>query len=290
MIKKEKTLFDMFVCPKCHDTLEVRASFEEDGEVKEGELICNNCNCSSVFLVRNFIAMLIGDGSEIKREGVAINLKNAVTVFKKEIDPDSRVSGRLFDSYLNDTQSIFLDIGCGIGRHLLILRNNGIRRFMGFDIVCDCVEIARSEFGLRNVFVANALSIPFANSTVDRCFLYDSIEHCSDPAKVLREVNRVLTRGGILFMNAPNGNSMGDRFFRWGGKIIYGKTSHIQKFTKRKLQSMVEGAGFRIMECKVQHGIFVDYLQFEKFSGFKKILTFLFGNEVSGWELRLQKD
>lgn len=227
---------------------------------------------------------------EIEREGIAVDLDSAIRVFEKEIDPTATKSGRLFDQDLNGKDLVFLDIGCGIGRHLLILKNNDIQHFFGFDIVHKLVQIARDEFGLRNLFVANAIRIPIADDSVDRCLFYNTIEHCSEPEEVLRQIWRVLRNGGILYMDVPNYKSMGDRIFRWGGKIIYGKTSHIQKFTKEKIENLIKKAGFKIDECTTHRGIFVDYPQLKEFAFLKWILRFLFEKEVCSWELKLIKE
>jgi ubiquinone/menaquinone biosynthesis C-methylase UbiE len=226
---------------------------------------------------------------EIEKEGVPANIESTISFIKEEINPSSRKSGRLFDQDLNNKEQVFLDIGCGIGRHLLILRNNGIRHAFGFDIVPNMVKIARKEFNLRNLFVANALRIPLSDGSVDRCFFYNAIEHCSVPEKALEEIHRILSKDGILYVDIPNARSMGDRIFRWGGKILYGKTSHIQKFTRKRIESLVEKIGFGIQECKVTRGIFVDFPQVKKFTRLKRILKFLFDKEVNSWELKLAK-
>ena len=142
---------------------------------------------------------------------------------------------------------------------------------------------------MQNLFVANALGIPLVDGSIDRCLLYNVIEHCSEPEKVLKEVYRVLCKSGILYMDAPNARSMGDRIFRWGGRIVYGKTSHIQKFTRKRIEALVIKTGFRIVEYKVSRGIFVDYPQLERFNTMKRILKFLFSKEVGSWELKLAK-
>lgn len=226
---------------------------------------------------------------EIDKEGIAVDIENAIAVFKKEIEVERKLSGRLFDQDLNNKDRVYLDAGCGIGRHLLILRNNDIKNFFGFDILSRLILIAKEEFDLQNTFVANALRIPLAGSSVDRCLLYNTIEHCSEPKRVLKEVLRILKKGGVLYMDVPNAKSVGDRIFRWGGILVYGKTSHIQKFTKKSFELLIGQIGFHIVECKIKRGIFIDYQQLQRFSLIKKFVKFLFGNEVSGWEFKLKK-
>jgi len=287
MIENRDWLLTCLACPICKKNLKQQVRLPENNEIKEGALLCGHCNKS--YSIKNFIPVLLSDAIETKKEGIAVKLDNAVSVFKKEIDPESRKSGRLFDDDLNNKNQVFLDIGCGIGRHLLVLRNNGIKKYLGFDIVYDLVCIARKEFSLKTTFVANALHIPLADNSIDRCLLYNAIEHCSDTEGVLREISRILRDGGILYMDVPNAKSTGDRLFRWGGLIMYGKTSHIQKFTWKKINRLIDRGGLRILECKTTRGIFVDYPQLERFGLIRKILKVFFGNELSGWELKLGK-
>jgi SAM-dependent methyltransferase len=229
------------------------------------------------------------EAPEIEREGIAINLDIAIEAFKGQIDRTAVKSGRLFDQDLNIKDLKFLDVGCGIGGHLIVLRNNNIQCAFGCDIVYRLVQIARDEFGLQNLMVVNGMYIPLIDASVDRVLLYNVIEHCSDPEKVLREIYRILSKNGILYMDVPNAKSMGDRIFRWAGIILYGRTSHIQKFTRKRIESLIEKIGFRIAECKAHQGIFVDYPQLRRFAFLKQILRFIFNKEINCWELKLIK-
>lgn len=273
-----KKLTDILVCPYCREKLCLNKTL----------LNCKKCNKS--FPVIDTIPVFIEDSDEICAEGVAVRPDSAIELFKREIDPDRVVSGKLFDRDLDNKDLAFLDVGCGIGRHLLILRNNGIKNASGFDIIFDLVRIAKFDYNLKDVFVAGAGRIPLPDRSIDRCLFYNVIEHCSDPYAVLGEIYRVLSDGGKVYMDVPNSRSAGDRLFRWGGKIIYGKTSHIQKFTRDKIEAMVSETGFQISKIHVLRGIFVDYPQLDYFGVVKYLLKKLFGREISGWELILQKN
>ncbi len=281
-----ESMYDYFACPSCHHDLAQERS--ESGHSEDEHLSCLNCRVR--YAVQDGIPDFLADPEkEHAEEGIAVDVNNAIALFRREIDPESRSSGRLFDQEVKRTGASFLDIGCGIGRHLLVLRSNGLQNMLGFDVMPELVRIARNDYDLANVFVANATRIPIRNASIDFCLLYNVIEHCKDPGKVLEEIRRVLKKDGTLYMDVPNARSMGDRIFRWGGITIYGKTSHIQTFTLKKFRKLLQNAGFEIEELKTARGIFIDYPQLERFGWLRKIVTFLFGNEVSGWEFKLRK-
>lgn len=227
--------------------------------------------------------------NEVNTEGIAVDLENAIASFKIQIDPKARTTSRLFAQELQNKDLRFLDIGCGIGRHLLVLKNNQISNVIGLDIVYKLVEIGQRELNLNNLLVANALSLPLPGSSIDRVLMYNVIEHCSQPEKVFSEVYRILAWDGRLYMDVPNAHSMGDRLFRWGGKLVYGKTSHIQKFTLKRIEHIVDRTGFRVLQRVVQKGIYLDYPQLKRYPTLKKVLRLMFNREVLGWELQLGK-
>ncbi|MBI5443946.1 MAG: class I SAM-dependent methyltransferase [Deltaproteobacteria bacterium] len=196
-------------------------------------------------------------------------------------------AGRLFDESLVHREWAFLDIGCGIGGNLVVLRRNGIRSAFGFDLVAALVASASKGQGLENLAVANAASIPFKTGTLDVCLLYNVIEHCSRPKELLAEIRRVLRPGGLLYMDTPNGRSVGDRIFRWGGRLVYGRTSHVQSFTRRSIEALLADAGFEVSASRELFGIYVEYPQLGRFPWVKRSLRYLFDSEVAGWEYRL---
>jgi ubiquinone/menaquinone biosynthesis C-methylase UbiE/uncharacterized protein YbaR (Trm112 family) len=277
----------LFVCPYCKGALQHYSGNTVDLAGQHESLACPVCD--KVYAVDGFIPIFSEDFVEVAREGIAVDMDNAIAAYRGVTEADQKSTGRLIDADICHKNDVFLEIGCGIGSHLLALKNNGLQKVYGFDIVKRLVRIAREDYQLQNVFVANALYIPLPDGFADRCLLFNTIEHCSDPEKMLLEIHRVLAKNGTLYMDVPNARSMGDIIFRWGGMIVYGKTSHIQKFNWEKIVQLVEKVGFRILESKPQRGIYIDYPQLEGFPIVRRLIKFFFGNEVAGWELKLQK-
>lgn len=83
-----------------------------------------------------------------------------------------------------------LDIGCNWGEiHSYLDKKQG-KIVYGMDIILTNYR--------DNVVRADAHYIPFKDETFDSIFAGEIIEHLENPAQFLREVERVLKRGGAL--------------------------------------------------------------------------------------------
>lgn len=92
-----------------------------------------------------------------------------------------------------------VDVGCGTGR---LLRKVGARwpdaQLVGVDPAEGMVEVARQMTPGAKFHVATAESLPLPDASVDIVFSSVSFHHWSDQPAGLREIGRVLRRGGYL--------------------------------------------------------------------------------------------
>jgi len=93
----------------------------------------------------------------------------------------------------------FLDAGCGTG---LILRHLPEGSF-GVDINPRNIPKAKLHADRAEVIKADLTKLPFADSTFFNVILTDVLEHFIYPEKPLKELNRVLKKGGILIGTVP---------------------------------------------------------------------------------------
>ncbi len=97
-----------------------------------------------------------------------------------------------------------LDGGCGPGTITIDLAKLvAPAELVGIDIEPSQIELARTtaaERGTSNVRfdVGDLYSLPFPDESFDAVFLHGVLEHLRDPLRGLREVLRVLKRGGVL--------------------------------------------------------------------------------------------
>lgn len=97
-----------------------------------------------------------------------------------------------------------LDVGCGPGTITVDLaRLVAPGDVTGVDLEPSQLELARAHAAANQVenvrFQAtDVYSLPFDNDSFDGVFLHGVLEHLTDPVRGLREVLRVLKRGGVL--------------------------------------------------------------------------------------------
>jgi SAM-dependent methyltransferase len=113
-----------------------------------------------------------------------------------------------------------LDVGCGQG---IDLANNALAgaRVTGIDLTARHVELARSHLtalGLTGIVVeGDAEDLPFANESFDRVTSNGVLHHTPDIGRALREIHRVLRRGGETRIIVYNRNS----FHYWLAQVAW---------------------------------------------------------------------
>jgi ubiquinone/menaquinone biosynthesis C-methylase UbiE len=96
-----------------------------------------------------------------------------------------------------------LDGGCGPGTVTIDFAADTDIEVVGIDVEQNQIDLARTQAAARRVSnarfeVANLYALPFSNEYFDAVFLHGVLEHVQDPVKALREVRRVLKRGGVV--------------------------------------------------------------------------------------------
>ncbi len=189
-----------------------------------------------------------------------------------------------------------LDIGCGIGNSLFALQAKGYSNTVGLDIERQLIEYAKQMVPQASLVVASAEQIPFKDGAFDCAICYDLLEHVLKPEKVIDNISRVLRENGTIYMSVANGYSINDVVFRLGGKVIRGRSSHVQRFRKRDVQTLLRNNGFAIETISDIRAGILDYVGLalkEKlpFCGALTKLSRRFGKHMSaGWEFKATKD
>jgi 2-polyprenyl-3-methyl-5-hydroxy-6-metoxy-1,4-benzoquinol methylase len=139
-----------------------------------------------------------------------------------------------------------LDVGCGDGFHLSLLRQFGKKswKLEGVDLDKRAVESA-TRSGL-NVHLGSVELINLPEETYDLIFMVQTIEHVEKPDEVLGAIYRLLQKGGRLVIVTDNTDSIDFNFFKqqyWGG---YHFPRHWNLFNRKSLSRLAEKTGFSI--------------------------------------------
>jgi ubiquinone/menaquinone biosynthesis C-methylase UbiE len=139
-----------------------------------------------------------------------------------------------------------LDIGCGDGFHLSLLRNAAPADWVleGVDAMQWAVDAARRRGLTVHHGTLQSLSLPAEK--YDLAFLIATLEHVDDPAAVLKAAWRLLKPGGRLVIVTDNTGTLDFRLCRrrhWGG---YHFPRHWALFNRSNLRKLAANTGFEV--------------------------------------------
>src|SRR5205823_366224 len=102
----------------------------------------------------------------------------------------------------NRTDLSILDVGCGSGTLLGLLKRRGFHA-KGVDFSAEAAKIAKLENGV-DVAVGSLEDAGFPDQSFDLVTLFHVMEHVPNPRRVLKEVARVLKPEGVVVLQVPN--------------------------------------------------------------------------------------
>lgn len=138
---------------------------------------------------------------------------------------------RILDSG-NSSDPGILDVGCGTGANLEMLRDFGSAT--GVDVSEEAIQYCRDK-GL-NVKKGSAEKLPFEDASFDLVTALDVIEHLDDDVGGLKEMFRVTKPGGAALIFVPA--------FMWLWGVQDDISEHKIRYTKSQIVERVEAAGY----------------------------------------------
>lgn len=170
--------------------------------------------------------------------------------FKESEDnnPMARDRIAIVASWLSVNKKKILNIGFGSGNlEEKLLQNDGHDEWHGIDISPVSVKEASKLYNNGKFRTGSVIDLPYNNSYFDSCALLEVLEHIkpSQTFIVLKEVSRVLKKGGILVISVPLNENL-EQMASQGTN----PNAHIRVYTPELIKAELEIANFKIIKEK----------------------------------------
>lgn len=182
------------------------------------------------------------------------NLKEARQVLPKLKSSDLTIKKTIvlfLDEFVSAGQNI-LDVGCGFGTLLDILKKEKQVNVFGVEVGNLDVKVAKEYFGLDNIFHSSLEEFAAKDENskkFDIVIMNHVLEHLPEPLKSLEQIRRVLKSSGLLYIGVPNILNIKKRpeeFFQY---------FHTLNFSPHSLKAMLEQGGFGIVKFNLNAGL-----------------------------------
>jgi 2-polyprenyl-3-methyl-5-hydroxy-6-metoxy-1,4-benzoquinol methylase len=140
-------------------------------------------------------------------------------------------------------EAAILDLGCGAGQMLQLLKDHGFTNASGLDVSEEQVRLA-ADRGLKAVAGDAFDHLGSARAAFDAITALDLIEHFekAEQALLFDSIYAALRPGGRLIIETPNGEGL------FAGQVIYGDLTHLTIFTESSLSQLLRLTGFERIE------------------------------------------
>lgn len=169
-----------------------------------------------------------------------------------------------------------LDIGCGPGHFLSLAKEKGWS-VTGCEFNQSCLpHLKKAEIPVINRPIEDS-DIP--DGSLDCVTLFTVLEHIPDPKNLLRQIRRILVKGGVTGILVPNIDAIANRVLHEKSTTFSGDV-HINLFSDTTLRKMLEETGFEIIGSETiltNIDLINNYLNYENplFGEGRSVLPFL---------------
>jgi SAM-dependent methyltransferase len=146
-----------------------------------------------------------------------------------------------------------LDYGCGLGYSYQRQLSQSVKEYLAADVSIVALKDAESK-GFQTVKIADNGTVDLPDGTCDGAVCSEVFEHLWDPLAAAKELNRILSPGGVLMVTVPNFGYLAWRFLAFlraqvplepESKENRYRGVHIRFFSQLMLIRLLRDAGFR---------------------------------------------
>ncbi|QSA98461.1 bifunctional 2-polyprenyl-6-hydroxyphenol methylase/3-demethylubiquinol 3-O-methyltransferase UbiG [Methylococcus sp. EFPC2] len=150
-----------------------------------------------------------------------------------------------------------LEIGCGSGRTLAMLKNEGIcRQTVGIELFQDAARQAEQNVDTVYCLDVENSALPAGLGRFELILMLDVLEHLQDPWSFLYKLKTEhLLAGGKVIISLPNARHFSLVLPLLMGRFDYEERgirdkTHLRFFTKKTMLELISGAGLTIEKSK----------------------------------------
>lgn len=143
-----------------------------------------------------------------------------------------------------------LDIGCGNGNILKLLKEKTNSALYGIDLSDKMIAEAEKKLGKDvNLTVGDAEYLPYNDGQFDVIICNASFHHYPNPKIVLKEVKRILKKNGVFILGDPTAP------FNWYIKIFnyflkYSNSGDYKIYNQKEITDLLMNSGFIVENFK----------------------------------------
>ncbi|MGI8787245.1 MAG: class I SAM-dependent methyltransferase [Pyrinomonadaceae bacterium] len=145
-----------------------------------------------------------------------------------------------------------LDVGCGDGFHLKLLKKYGGKNWTLEGVDLDKRAVKMAEKSHLKIHAGSIEKINLPENHYNLALMIQTIEHLEKPSEVLSAVRNVLKPEGKLIIVTDNTDALDFKFFKgayWGG---YHFPRHWNLFNRKSLTRLARRVGFEIADLTTQ--------------------------------------
>jgi len=141
-------------------------------------------------------------------------------------------------SSMNLTRDSFaLDIGCGTGSNLEILKSPGLS-VIGLDASIYALSLVKDKLNLP-LINGDINNLPIKHESIGLIIAADIVEHLDNDVNGIRECYQALKKGGLLILTVPAFK------FLWGIQDVV--TGHKRRYSRGEILQKLRQGGFEVL-------------------------------------------
>ena len=192
-------LLEILACPKCKTEFDLIIAAVEQGEIKEGKLICKSCGAE--YLISNYIPRFVKNDKYVDSFSFEWNLHretqlDSISGTKESEETFRKKTGFNLKKLKN---KLVLDVGCGAGRFMEVVEKCS-GEVVGIDLSFS-VDAAFKNLGFKeNVHIvqADVFDLPFKEESFDYIFSIGVLHHTPNTEKAFKCLPKFLKNEGEI--------------------------------------------------------------------------------------------